>query len=198
MIGARALDDASCEEILAVLALESIVADNVADRLLLELKALAMVKTFNVSVLEHSLQTASRAFRDRASEETVVAALLHDIGNTLAPANHGELAAAILRPFVSEDVAWMVRHHPTFQRVHYATQLGISGALPVELADSPYFEITSRFCAEWDQKAFDPDYDTLPLAHFDPILRDVMRTRVATSESQGNPIIRQRGSVSHI
>jgi len=45
---------------------------------------------------------ATRAFCDGRDQEYVVCALLHDIGDTLGAFNHPDIAAAILKPFISE------------------------------------------------------------------------------------------------
>ena len=70
---------------------------------------------FQVNRLEHSLQTATLAYRDEADEEMVVAALIHDIGDFFAPMNHGDFAASIIKPYVSEQTYWVVKYHPVFQ-----------------------------------------------------------------------------------
>jgi predicted HD phosphohydrolase len=118
----------------------------------------------------HSLQTATRALRDGADEEDVVVALLHDLGQNIAPNNHGEFAATALRPFVSPINHWLVKHHTIFQRHHRPDH-------PAWVLDEretyrghPAFEATARFCERWDQPAFDPDYPTLPLEAFEPVV----------------------------
>lgn len=126
---------------------------------------------YRVDRFEHSLQTATRAFRDGADEETVVVALLHDIGDSLAPENHGDLAAAVLRPYVSEANHWLVRHHPVFQGYHYYHHVGRDRFAFERFRGHPHFETTRQFCDKWDQMSFDPDYDTMPLAAFAPMVR---------------------------
>lgn len=126
---------------------------------------------YKVDRFEHSLQTASRAFRAGADEETVVVALLHDVGDLLAPENHGDLAAAILKPYVSPENHWLVRHHAIFQGLHYWHHIGLDRNAREQFRGHPNFERTARFCDEWDQTAFDPDYDTMPLAAFEPMMR---------------------------
>lgn len=120
--------------------------------------------------LEHSLQTASRAYRDAASEEMVVAALLHDVGDELAPESHSELAAAILRPFVSEQTYWIVKHHGVFQGYYYFHHIGLDRHEREQFRGHPWFEAAEQFCHRWDQTSFDPDYDTLPLSFFEPMI----------------------------
>ncbi len=126
---------------------------------------------YKVDRYEHSLQTATRAFRDGADEETVVVALLHDIGDLLAPENHAELACAVLRPYVSEANLWVVRHHPIFQGYFYWHHVGRDRAARETYRGHPHFERTIEFCDRWDQVSFDPDYDTMPLSAFEPMVR---------------------------
>lgn len=37
----------------------------------------------------------------------------------------------------------------------------------------PWFPLGERFAEIYDQTAFDPDYDTFPLEHFEPLVRKV-------------------------
>ncbi len=129
---------------------------------------------FAVDRLEHCLQSASLAYRDGMDEEYVVCALLHDIGDTLAGHNHAELAATILRPFVSEDNWWMLQHHGIFQGYYFFHHLGLDRNLRDNFRGHRAFEQTAAFCARHDQNAFDPDYDTMPLVAFVPMLERVM------------------------
>ena len=105
----------------------------------------------------------------------IIAALLHDIGDVVAPYNHGEVAAAILKPYVSEKTYWIVRHHCVFQGYYYNHHLGGDRNARDKYRDSPYFEDCRYFCHHYDQNAFDPDYPTQPLAFFVPMLRRVFR-----------------------
>jgi predicted HD phosphohydrolase len=122
---------------------------------------------------EHSLQTATRAFRDGADDETVVAALLHDIGDVLAPDNHGDFAGAVLQPYVSPTTHWMIVHHGIFQGYYYFHHYGKDRNERERFRGHPAFERTVAFCAKWDQTAFDPNYDTMPLSAFEPAARRV-------------------------
>jgi predicted HD phosphohydrolase len=169
----RSLQEATSAQVAAVLEAERQAASGLVDRLLDEVRMAANVRTLNISLLAHSLQTATRAYRDNASDEMVVAALLHDIGDSLAPLNHGELVAAILRPYVSDEIAWTIQVHPILQRQYYADQIGEDWSLPDDLRSSPHLPTAIAFCRDWDQCSFDPDYDTLPLSHFEPIVRRV-------------------------
>ena len=128
---------------------------------------------YQVSRYEHSLQGATRAFRDGRDEEYIVATLLHDIGDELAPWTHGEMTGAILKPFVRPEYAWMVRYHGVFQLYYYAHHSGGDPNVRDRWKDSPYYDATVEFCAKYDQNCFDPDYDTLPAAFFEPMVRRV-------------------------
>ncbi len=126
---------------------------------------------FPVSRLEHSLQTATRAANDGRDEEYVLCALLHDLGDTLAPFNHPAIAAALLKPFVSEANHWMVEHHGIFQGYYFWHHLGMDRNTRDRYVESPYYEHTEEFCAKYDQTAFDPDYVSAPLEQFEPLIR---------------------------
>ncbi len=128
---------------------------------------------YRVDRYQHSLQTATRAQRDGARPDLVVAGVLHDIGEALAPANHSELAAAILQPYVDEETCFVVRHHGVFQGYHYFHKIGQDRDAREAYRGSPYFDATAHFCEAWDQRSFDPDYDTLPLEAFLPVIREV-------------------------
>ena len=128
---------------------------------------------YQVSRLGHSLQSATRAQRSGESEEVVVAALVHDIGDTLAPHSHSELAGAILRPYVSEKTHWIVKYHGIFQMYYYAHHLGGDRNARDRFRDHPYYDDAVRFCELYDQNCFDPAYDSEPLQFFEPMLRRV-------------------------
>ena len=129
---------------------------------------------FAVDRLEHSLQTASRAHRDGRDEEYVVCALLHDIGDILMPADHAELGACILKPYVSEANHWMLEKHGVFQGYYFFHHLGLDRDMREQFRGHQWFDDCAEFCHEYDQAAFDPGYDTLPLGHFEPLVRQVM------------------------
>jgi predicted HD phosphohydrolase len=131
---------------------------------------------FAVDRLEHSLQTATRAHRAGQDEEYVVCALLHDIGDLLLPAAHAELAATILGPYVSERNQWMLAHHGVFQGYYFFHHIGLDRDLREQFRGHPDFEYTAQFCHLYDQNSFDPAYDSMPLAAFEPMLRRVMET----------------------
>jgi predicted HD phosphohydrolase len=128
---------------------------------------------YAVDRLTHSLQSATRAQRDGCDEEYVVCALLHDVGDTLASANHAQLAATILEPFVSEKNRWIVEHHGIFQGYYFFHHLGLDRNQRDRFRDHEWFRDCAAFCEKYDQNCFDPEYDTLPLEAFEPALRRV-------------------------
>ena len=145
--------------------------EGTADRIIRVLKGLnSSLGGYKVSRLEHSLQTASRAFREEASDEMVVAALLHDIGDEIAPLNHSELAASVLKPFVSERTRWIVEKHGLFQTYYYNHYYGKNRDLRDEFQGHKFYEDTINFCHNWDQSSFDPNYNTIPLKDFIPMV----------------------------
>ena len=129
---------------------------------------------YPVDRCEHSLQAATRALRDGRDEEYVVCALLHDIGESLGPFNHGDIVAAVLRPFISEANHWMLAHHPVFQVYFYGQHLGIDPNERDAYRDSPYFDRTAEFCALYDEVSFDAAYDSEPMSTFEPMVRRVL------------------------
>lgn len=128
---------------------------------------------FPIDRLQHSLQTATRAHRDGRGEDYVVMALLHDIGDTLGTYNHPEIAAAILKPFVSEELHWIAEHHGAFQGLHYFHFLGMNRDVRENFRGHPHFEACAEFCQLYDQSAFDPNYESAPLAFFEPMVARV-------------------------
>jgi predicted HD phosphohydrolase len=143
-----------------------------ADRVLAHLKLLdGDYGGFPIDRLQHSLQTATRALRDGRDEEYVVCALLHDIGDTLGSYNHPDIAAAILKPFISEQNHWMVSHHGIFQGYYFFQFLGLDRDMREQFRGHDWFDYTAEFCAKYDQAAFDPDYDSEPLETFEPMVR---------------------------
>jgi predicted HD phosphohydrolase len=143
-----------------------------ADRLLAHLKLLDNDHGgFAVDRLEHSLQTATRAHRDGRDEEYVVCALVHDIGDILMPANHAELGATILRPYVSDANHWMMDKHGIFQGYYFFHYLGLDRDMREQFRGHPHFEYCAQFCHLYDQNSFDPAYESMPLEAFEPMLR---------------------------
>ncbi|MGO4391069.1 HD domain-containing protein [Variovorax sp. M-6] len=129
---------------------------------------------FPIDRYSHSLQTATRALRDGRDEEYVMCALLHDIGDTLGTMNHPDIAAAILKPFVSEENHWMVAHHGIFQGHYFFHHVGLDRDLRENFRSHPCFDRTAEFCELYDNPAFDPKAETLPISEFEPMLRRLM------------------------
>lgn len=144
------------------------------DRVLGWLAEMDQPSPYQVSRLQHSLQAATRAHRAGEDEEMVVACLLHDIGDVLGPANHSEVAAAVLRPYVTERIYWIVKHHGLFQGYYYNHHYGGDPNARDVYADHEWFADTARFCADYDQVSFDPDYESETLDFFEPLLRRVL------------------------
>ena len=147
------------------------------DRALDQLRALGGdFGGFAVDRLEHSLQTATRAERAGRDDEYVYCALMHDVGDLLGTFNHADIAAAIVKPFVSEQNHWIVEKHAIFQGYYFFHHLGLDRDMRERFRDHEWFDACAEFCHEYDQPAFDPGYDTLPLEHFEPLVRDMMRS----------------------
>jgi predicted HD phosphohydrolase len=146
----------------------------VAERALLLLRSLAQITDgFAVDQLTHSLQTATRAERAGADSEVVFASLFHDIGKAVSVPNHPEIAAAILKPYVRDDVHAMIRFHQDFQGRHYYHHFGGDPNKRDEYKGESWYELAEQFADEWDQTSFDPEYDTLPVVYFEPLVRDL-------------------------
>ena len=144
------------------------------DRLLKAVKALKHSLTgYQVTRYEHSLQSATRAYRDGKDEEYTVAALLHDIGDELAPYTHGDMVAAILKPYMSEKICWIVKYHGLFQMYYYAHHTGGDRYARDRYKDHPWYDACAEFCEKYDQNCFDPTYDSLPLKFFEPMVRRI-------------------------
>jgi predicted HD phosphohydrolase len=148
--------------------------DALPDRLMTHLSLLSGDPMgYKIDRFQHSLQSATRAFRDGAEEEMVVATLLHDIGDTISPENHSELGASVLQPYVSAKTHWIIKHHGVFQGYYYFHHMGGDRNARERFRGHPMFEPCAEFCHRWDQNSFDPDYDTMPLSAFEPALRRV-------------------------
>lgn len=144
-----------------------------ADRVLRCLQAMDGDSPYQISRLAHCLQTATRAEQDGADDETIACALLHDIGDILGPANHSQVAAALLKPYISEKNHWIVEHHGLFQGYYWFHFDGLDRNARDKYRDHEHYEACVEFCARWDQPSFDPNFDTRPLAHFEPFVRDL-------------------------
>ena len=128
---------------------------------------------YRITRLEHSLQTATRAYRDNADVDMIVGALLHDIGDNLCPYNHAEFAAAMLKPFVHEKCAWVVEKHAIFQKYYYAHHYGNDRNERDTYKTHPYYQDCVDFCENWDQASFDPNYKSETLSFFVPMVKEV-------------------------
>ena len=149
-------------------------AKGVPDRILSFLKNLdGSLDGYQITRLEHSLQTATRAAKDGADEQMIVAALIHDIGDGLATYNHSQFAASVLRPYVSEKVYWIIKHHGLFQTYYYAHHMGQDRNMRDQYKDFQYYQDTINFCEKWDQTSFDPNYESYSLNYFEPMVRRV-------------------------
>ena len=170
-----AMKDGTREEYALLAQLEKPFLSLTADRVLDELRRADEVtlEGYKISRLTHGLQSATRAMRDGADIDWVVGALLHDIGDGLAPQNHDRMSAEVIRPFVRWDVAWVVEHHGIFQMLYYAHHYGWDRDARERFRDHPCFDSCAEFCERWDQSSFDPDYPTEPLSRFEPMLREV-------------------------
>lgn len=132
---------------------------------------------FKITRLAHALQSATRAYRDGVEIDWIVGALLHDLGDGLAPLNHDRFAAEVLRPFVREEVTWVVEHHAAFQLVYYGHHYGWNQHQREEYRGHPCFDSCVDFCERWDQSSFDPAYVCEPLSVFEPMVREVFARR---------------------
>ena len=148
--------------------------EGTADRLIKFMSGLSnTLEGYQITRLEHSLQSATRALNDKASDEIVVATLLHDIGDELAPLNHSEYAAALLKPYVSEKTHWIIEKHGEFQMYYYAHHLGGNRNQRDKYKGHKYYKDTVDFCENWDQKSFDPNFKSLPLKEFEPMVKKI-------------------------
>ncbi|MBI00362.1 MAG: phosphohydrolase [Acidimicrobiaceae bacterium] len=149
-------------------------ANHLADHILGTLKAMAgPLLGYPVDRFEHSLQSATRALRNDESNEMVVAALLHDVGDPIAPENHSAVAADILRPYVSDRTHWIIRHHGLFQGYYYFHHLGADRDARESFREHEWFDDCAAFCAEYDQNCFERNHDSLPLEEFEPMVREL-------------------------
>jgi len=155
-----------------------------ADRVLDELRRQGAVSLegYPITRLEHGLQSGTRALREGADIDWVVGALLHDIGDGLAPQNHDRFSAEVIRPFVRDEVAWTVEHHGIFQMFYYGHHYGWDKDARDRFKDHPCWQSCADFCERWDQSSFDPDYDYEPLELFEPMVREVFARKAYDPE----------------
>ena len=143
------------------------------------------VDGFAVNQLQHALQTATRAVREGASEELIVAALCHDLGKVISVENHPAIAAEILKPYVSKETYEVVRTHQDFQGRHYYHLMGKDPEARRQYEAEPWYALACKFTDEWDQASFDADYETLPLSHFEPMIDRLFAAPVGSNSSAG-------------
>ena len=149
-------------------------ASKTADRILKFMSGLTdTLEGYKISRLEHSLQSATRALKAGESEEMIVATLLHDIGDELAPINHSEYAASVLKPYVSEKTHWIIEKHGEFQTYYYAHHFGGDRNKRDKYKDHEYYIDAINFCEKWDQASFDPNYKSMTLEEFAPMVKRI-------------------------
>jgi predicted HD phosphohydrolase len=176
------MKNGSKEEYLLLDKFEQEYINGTADRILKFMNSLtSALEGYKINRLEHSLQAATRALRDKADEEMIVAALLHDIGDELAPLNHSEYAASVLKPYVSEKTHWIVEKHGEFQMYYYAHHLGKNKNQRDKYKGHKYYNDTVHFCEKWDQASFDPNYKSLKLEDFAPLVKKIFSRKPYTS-----------------
>ncbi|OUS35546.1 peptidase [Rhodobacterales bacterium 56_14_T64] len=145
------------------------------DRIMDELRRQGEItlEGYQITRLQHGLQSATRAEADGVDTDWIVGALLHDIGDGLAPQNHDRFSSEVIRPFVRWEVSWVVEHHGLFQMLYFAQHYGWDENARDRYKDHACFDTCATFCERWDQSSFDPDYPTKTLEYFEPILREV-------------------------
>jgi predicted HD phosphohydrolase len=169
------MKDGTREDYLLIHRLERGYFTGTARRVLTELatQGKETIEGYKITRLEHALQSATRAEREGAGLDWIVAALLHDIGDGLAPQNHDQMAASILSPFMREECTWVVENHGVFQMVYYAQHIeGWDQFAREKFRGHKYFDSAVEFCERWDQSSFDPDYRSESLAHFAPMVEE--------------------------
>ena len=170
----RSMDEGTPADYALLNRLEDEFVAALPERILAALRELEQsLAGYQISRLEHSLQSATRAERDGADIEMIVGALIHDLGDDLAPLNHSQLAAAIIRPYVRGEVAWVIEHHGVFQMYYYGEAMGVNKNAREIYRGHKWFNSCEKFCERWDQMSFDPDYASYPLAHFEPMVREI-------------------------
>ena len=169
------MKDGDKEDYLLLQELEKPYLKMTSNRIIEELKRQGDVSLegYKITRLEHGLQSGTRALRDGADLDWIIGALLHDIGDGLAPQNHDRMSAEVVRPYVREEVSWVVEHHGIFQMIYYAHHYGWDKNARDRFKDNIYFKSCSDFCERWDQSCFDPNYNSEPLDTFEPIIKEV-------------------------
>lgn len=149
-------------------------AKELPNRLIEHLKTMAEDDgAYKISRLDHVLQCATRIYNDGADKDWIIAGLFHDIGDVLAPFTHGQVASEIIRPFVRDEVSWVVRHHGKFQMYYNKSLSEANRNVRDKFKNHPYYQSAVDFCEKWDQNSFDPNYLTKPLGFFVPVIKEV-------------------------
>ncbi len=188
-VGFTRMDEGTAQDYALLDRHEKAYINALPDRLMVALRNLdSSLDGYQISRLQHSLQSASRAEDGGADIELIVAALIHDLGDDLAPENHSQLAASIIRPYVRKEVTWTIQMHGLFQMQFYGAQMGLPTDGHLEYSEHPWFQTCQHFCEEWDQRAFDPDYPTRPLSYFEPMLREVFSRKAFDPDVVGRAI----------
>ena len=168
------LDQASKQEIIQIAESMKQYARVQSPKVILKLlTSLEDDNVFPVNRLEHSLQSATLAHQDGADNEMICIALLHDIGESLSPFSHAEVAASILRPFISDERYWLLKHHDIFQGYYFWDKMGGDKHAREQFRSHPMFEETAQFCEKYDNPAFDPNFKSMPLSAFEPLLDEL-------------------------
>ena len=178
------MKDGDKEDYLLLKELEKSYISMTSDRIIEELKRQGTISLegYQITRLEHGLQSGTRAFRDGADIDWIIGALLHDIGDGLAPQNHDRMSAEVIRPFVREEVSWVVEHHGIFQMIYYAHHYGWDKDARDRYKDHPCFDTCSKFCERWDQKSFDPNYPSKTIEYFEPMVDEVFSRKAFSPE----------------
>ena len=178
------MKDGDKEDYLLLKELEKSYISMTSDRIIEELKRQGTISLegYQITRLEHGLQSGTRAFRDGADIDWIIGALLHDIGDGLAPQNHDKFSAEVIRPFVRWEVTWTVAHHGIFQMIYYAHHYGWDKDARDRYKDHPCFDMCSKFCERWDQKSFDPNYPSKTIEYFEPMVEEVFSRKAFSPE----------------
>ena len=177
------MSEGTADDFRVIAANDALTAQELPNRLIEHLKLMAEDDgAYQVDRLEHLLQTATRCERDGGDDDWIIASLMHDLGDVLAPFSHAEVAAEILRPFVREEVYWAVKHHGIFQQYYNKSLTEKQRRAREQFRDHPHYQATMEFCQRWDQCSFDPNYDSERLEHFIPVIRRVFTRKPNRSQ----------------
>jgi len=145
-----------------------------ADRFIEMLKQLENATLgFACDQLQHALMAGTLARRAGASDEHIVIALCHDMAKVINVPNHGQIAAEMMRPYISEDSYHVIYNHQAFQGEYYYHFMGAPNDLRKNFKDEPWYDLAVKLVDEWDAPAFDPDFEVDSLESFIPLMRKV-------------------------